>query len=264
MTRPATHGGGGAAPPIAGRPDSFPSDAELARTLVDVRSIATLSTLTENGYPYGSIVSYAADPEGAPVVLISELAEHTVNLRGDPRASLLVADPADEGDPLGRARLTLVGRMHRLDDPGLVRDRYLEVHPYAASYADFDDFGFWRLAVEQVRYVGGFGHMSWASGDDYRTAEVDPVARSAQGAIDHMNEDHADSNAEIVRGLTELDDASDAVLVGLDRHGLTLRATTPAGPRMARVAFPAPLRGPEEIRSAVVDLVADARSRLDG
>ncbi|MEX1279670.1 MAG: DUF2470 domain-containing protein [Acidimicrobiia bacterium] len=259
MTRPATHGGGEAAPPIAGEPRSFPSDAELARTLVDVRRTATLSTLTEAGYPYGSIVSYVADLEGAPVVLISELAEHTVNLKGDSRASLLVADPADEGDPLGQARLTLVGRMQLLDDPGALRDRYLDAHPYAAYYADFDDFGFWRLAVEQVRYVGGFGHMSWATGDDYGTAEVDPVAGNARGAIDHMNEDHANSNAEIVRGLTELVDATEAVLVGLDRYGLTLRATTPAGPRMARVPFPTPLDDPGQIRSSVVALVSAAR-----
>ncbi|MEM7287708.1 MAG: pyridoxamine 5'-phosphate oxidase family protein, partial [Actinomycetota bacterium] len=71
-TRPTSHGGGEAGPPIAGDPSTFPSDAELSRTLVAANRIASLSTLTAEGYPYGSVVSYAADDDGAPVVLISE------------------------------------------------------------------------------------------------------------------------------------------------------------------------------------------------
>ena len=77
MSRPKEHGGGQAGPPIAGDPSSFPIDAELSRTLVAANRMATLSTLTAAGYPYGSVVSYAADDVGQPIVLISEMAEHT-------------------------------------------------------------------------------------------------------------------------------------------------------------------------------------------
>ncbi len=218
------------------------------------------SSASEAGYPYGSVVSYAADDEGAPVVLISELAEHTVNARGDGRVSLLVTDGIEDGDPLGHARLTLVGILEQVEEPGAIRERYLSVHPYASYYVDFSDFHFWRMQVESCRYVGGFGHMSWVGGADYRKAAVDPVAADAAAAIEHMNEDHADANLAYVRGLTELTDATAATLVGLDRYGLTLRATTPAGPRMARVAFPEPLKASEQVRPAVIDLLRAARS----
>ena len=262
MTLPATHGGGGGrqAPPIAGDPASFPSDAELARTLVANQRTATLSTLTAAGYPYGSLVTYAADDTGAPVFLVSELAEHTVNARRDDRVSLLVTGEAPDGDPLGHARLTLVGKIVLLEEPGEAREVYLDRHPYASSYADFSDFHFWRLDVEDCRYIGGFGHMSWTGGDGYRGAGVDPVAEGAPGAIAHMNEDHADANLAYVRGLTELVDATEATLVGLDRYGLTLRAATPGGPRMARVPFPDPLTAAKEVRPAVIDLLATARA----
>jgi hypothetical protein len=48
-----------------------------------------------------------------------------------------------------------------------VRDTFLAAHPEAAQYAGFGDFGFWRLAVESVRWVGGFGRMQWLSDEEY-------------------------------------------------------------------------------------------------
>jgi len=261
MTRPTEHGGGEAGPPIAGDPSSFPTDAELSRTLVAAAKIASLSTLTAEGYPYGSVVSYAADDAGNPVVLISEMAEHTVNARGDERASMLIVASAGDGDPLGRARLTLVGRLGVLDDPGELRDRYLEAHPYAAYYADFTDFSFWRLDVEQCRYVGGFGHMSWVAADGYCSSSVDPLWQAAAGIIEHMNDDHADANLMYAQVQAGLGDATEATMVGIDRHGLTLRAATPAGPRMARVPFPAPLSDADAAQAAVIDLLKVARAQ---
>ena len=116
------------------------------------------------------------------------------------------------------------------------------------------------MDVERCRYVGGFGHMSWVEGAAYRDASVDPVAAGAPAAIAHMNEDHADANLAYVRGLTELTDATSATMVGLDRYGVTLRAETPDGPRMARVPFPESLTAGEQVRPAVIALLASARA----
>jgi heme iron utilization protein len=262
MSRPSQHGGGQSGPPIAGDPSTFPPDAELARTLAANQTRATLSTLTAEGYPYGSAVSYAVDDSGAPILLVSEMAEHTVNVRGDDRVSLLVAADIPEGaDPLSTARMTLVGRMHLLDEPGERRDAYLEAHPYAAYYADFTDFGFWRLGVEQCRFVGGFGHMSWVDGDAYAAAPVDPVSTAADGIIAHMNEDHAEANLLYATVLAGLPDATDSRMVGIDRHGITLRVETPDAPRMARLGFPEPLASADDARPAVIELLARARAQ---
>lgn len=260
--RPAEHGGGEAAPPIAGDPSSFPSDAELARTLLARQTRATLSTLTHDGYPYGSVVSYAVADEGAPVVLVSDMAEHTVNARRDQRASMLVAEPeTGAGDPLSAARCTLVGRMELLDEPGAVRDRYLDVHPYAAYYVDFTDFGFWRFNVEQCRYVGGFGHMSWVDADGYRQAGPDPLVDTGAGIIEHMNDDHADANLVYAQVLGGLHDATGATMTGVDRYGVTLQVTTPGGPRLARIAFLAPLQTADQAQASVIELLHHARSQ---
>ena len=260
MTRPREHGGGRPGPAIAGEPTSFPSDAELARTLTAGQRQATLCTLTADGYPYGSVVSYAVDDRGAPLLLISELAEHTVNARGDERVSLLVAAAtAREGDPLGSARLTLLGRLRRFGDQAAPRAAYLERHPYAAAYADFNDFSFWRVEVEKCRFVGGFGHMSWVTADAYRAAAVDPLAHEAAAIVSHMNDDHADANLLYVTALARLEDASAATMVGVDRYGVTLRAATPSGPRLARIPFPEPLQRADQARGSLIKLLQRAR-----
>lgn len=254
------HGGGRPGPPIAGDPHSFPSDAELARTLAAAQRRATLCTLTAKGYPYGSAVSYAVDGDGAPLVLISELAEHTINARADNRVSLLVSDNVPEGtDPLAVARMTLVGRLQRLAEPGAARDRYLERHPQARFYADFTDFAFWHLEVEECRYVGGFGHMSWVDAAAYAAAEVDPLGPVAAGIVAHMNDDHAEANLAYARVLARLDDATAATMVGVDRYGVTLQVDTPSGPRLARVAFAEALTSAEQARPAIIALLDRTR-----
>ena len=260
MASPSEHGGGGPGPAIAGDPTSFPSDGELARTLAAGQRQATLCTLTADGYPYGSVVSYASDDDGAPLLLISELAEHTVNVRGDDRVSMLVAAAAPrDGDPLGSARLTLLGRLRRANDQSAPRGAYLARHPYARSYVDFSDFSFWRLDVEKCRFVGGFGHMSWVTANAFAAATVDPLAQDAGAIIGHMNDDHADANLLYVTVLAGLDDATNASMVGVDRYGVTLRAHAPGGPRLVRVAFEEPLHSAAEARGTLIKLLKRAR-----
>lgn len=264
MATKQAHGSGDSSPPIAGDTSTFPSDAELSRTLVASSGTATLSTLTANGYPYGSIVSFIHDELGNPVILISDLAEHTINARQNERASMLISEPSGEGDPLGKARLTLIGTLHLLESPRSEREVYLAKHQHASFYADYEDFNFWKLSVSECRYVGGFGHMSWVQSEKYRSAEIDPLFHNAQGIIDHMNDDHKDANLLYAKNLANLTDCTEASMLGIDRYGITLRATTPTGPRMVRLGFPTVLKSEEEARPAIIDLLDIAKAVNDG
>ena len=149
-----------------------PADAELARDLVARAKTATLSTLStrEDGttYPFGSLVASATDTRGRPLLLLSSHAEHTKNLLAIPRVSLLFADHA-ASDPLASARVTLLGEVKRVEptELQLVRGAYLARHPEAAMYVDFEDFGFYRLDVREIRMVAGFGRMGWIDVADY-------------------------------------------------------------------------------------------------
>src|SRR5438128_1670140 len=157
-----------------------PTHAERARTLVAQISTGTLCTLAIDpaGYPFGSFVTVAFE-DGDPILLISKLAEHTKNLERDPRSSLMVAE-GGSADPLANGRVTMLGPCTRVEGKGhSARAAFLAAHPNSAYYADFRDFAFWKLHVESVRYIGGYGRMSWISKAEWQTAESDPLGPSA-------------------------------------------------------------------------------------
>jgi len=137
-------------------------DAERARTLVAGQSRGALSTIAVEpaGTPFGSVVTYGLDALGQPTFFVSTMAEHTRNLDADPRASLLVVEETPAGaDPLASGRVTLLGTVAEVADPqerAAARAGYLAANP-AAFYVDYGDFRCVRLAVADIRYVGGFG-----------------------------------------------------------------------------------------------------------
>ncbi|MCA9609836.1 MAG: HugZ family protein [Myxococcales bacterium] len=256
-------GGGPREEPLTPPDTATPSHAERARTLLASRRFGTLGTLALDpaGYPYGSFTTYAM--EGAdPVFLISRLAVHTRHLEADPRASLMVAE-ATEANPLANGRVTLVGDCRRIEgDAGAAREAFLAAHPDAAYYAGFSDFGFFRLRVDAVRYIGGFGRMSWVDVDGWRAATPDPLAPHAADIIAHMNEDHADALVAYARAFTRATGAEEVVMNAVDRYGFELSVRTDGGPRPARLAFAQPIETPTEARKALVALVKEARAVL--
>ncbi|MBB6253622.1 pyridoxamine 5'-phosphate oxidase family protein [Nitrospirillum iridis] len=150
---------------------------QAALALLTGRAQATLATLVApaddnaaatTGWPYPSLVLVALDGAGRPLLLLSELALHTRNLRQDGRAALLFEDTANLENPLTGPRLSVMGQASPLAgaEAEAARALYLERHPSAALYADFPDFRFWRLDVAQAHLVAGFGRIHWlASGD---------------------------------------------------------------------------------------------------
>jgi putative heme iron utilization protein len=227
--------------------------------------VATLSTLARDpeGFPYGSLVTIAFDDLGRPLLLLSTLAEHTGNLLARPETSVLVSEPpGTHQEPLALGRVTILGHTRAVPEAerAAVRETFLAAQPGASYYVDFKDFAFYRLEPSALRYVGGFGRMSWVTADDYRAAEPDPLAGGSAGILAHMNDDHADAVLAYAKALAGIHAATSAVMTAVDRYGFELAATTPDGPRAVRLAFDAPDATSEEVRSAMVALVARARA----
>lgn len=240
------------------------SAAEEARTIVAATNLATLASLSKDGHPWGSFVTYGTLADGSPVLCLSTLAEHGRNLPRDPRASLVVAATPGEGDPLDSGRVTLAGTAHvpegiELED---ARAAHLAAVPGADAYMDFGDFTIWVLRVERVRWVGGFGRMDSADAASYAAAEADPVAASAPYAVAHLNEDHEDALLDMARALAGYTDATAARCTAADRYGLDLVVHTPRGRAPVRVGFAEPIVAANGLRSATVDLARRSRALL--
>jgi putative heme iron utilization protein len=242
-----------------------PTHGERARTLVAAIRTGTLCTIAKEpaGFPYGSFVTFAM--EGAdPVFFVSELAEHTKNLRGDARASLLVAE-GGEADPLANGRVTLIGNGRKLDggaEHDAARRAYLQAHPNAEYYIDYKDFAFWRIDVDAVRYIGGYGRMSWVEPVEWRDGEPDPIAPHAAAIIGHMNADHGDAMRSYCHAFTRASDATEATMTSVDRYGFEMSAQTGRGPRPIRLAFSTAISTPDEARREMVALASRAREVL--
>src|ERR1700684_1125366 len=104
-----------------------------ARKLLRASRSGTLATAADGGQPFASLVTPASAPDFSPLLLLSNLSEHTRHLRAEPRCSLLVCGAAEGANPQTAPRLTVTGIAETVTDPAL-KPRYLAVHPYASLY----------------------------------------------------------------------------------------------------------------------------------
>ena len=141
------------------------SNAAIAHELIDrLRAVSLATGLAGSGWPFASLVLTAPDHSGMPLLLISSLAEHTRNIAADNRVSLLYDGTNDYTERLTGPRLTLLGRAIACTEPD-AKEVFLAAHPSASTYADFQDFSFYRIAPERGHLVAGFGRIEWISWD---------------------------------------------------------------------------------------------------
>lgn len=237
--------------------DTRPSAAEEARTIAAATNAATLATLTAQGDPWASLVTYGL-LGGDPVLCVSRMAEHGRNLVRDHRASLAIVAPAGaDADPLAGGRVTLAGvvRQPTGAEREAARAAYLAAVPAGKYYIDYSDFTVWVLRVQRVRWVGGYGRMDSAAGEDYAAAQPDPVSPHAGPAIAHLNADHAEALRAMAQTLGGYPDTVSASCTGADRYGLDLLVRTERGAAYTRVGYPQPIHSVTELRSAAKELV---------
>ena len=242
-----------------------PTHAERARTLAAMIGTGTLCTIAREpaGFPYGSLVTFGLDGPD-PIFLISALAEHTRNLRADSRCSLLIAESGKE-DPLANARLTVLGQCAIIQDDAereRAKNAFCKRHPTAAYYVDYADFSFWKLSAQALRYIGGYGRMSWVPLEEWKTSEPDPIAPHADGILSHMNQDHSAAMIDYCRAFTRATDATAATMTAIDRHGFEMSVKTGKGPRPIRLGFAEPIATPNDARRELVAMAAQARESL--
>lgn len=232
------------------------SQAAEARRLLRSLDTAVLATLeAAGGGPYGSLVLVAADHDARPLLLLSDLAEHSRNLAADPRVSLLFDGTVGLDSRLTGPRLSLQGGIERSREPRH-RARFLARHPDAAAYADFGDFAFYVVRPTRAHLVAGFGRIDWLAADEVLQADALALPLLAQeaGIVAHMNQDHADAVQLYARVLAGRP-AGGWRMTGCDSEGIDLRA----GGEVCRLGFAAPVGDAQGARAELVRMVQQAR-----
>lgn len=237
------------------------------RQLMRRQTHAALAT-TFDGRPYASLVAVAFAGDATPLLLLSDLAQHTKNVAADPRVSLLFGDSGPNhlhghlrggDDPLALPRLSLIGAAARDDDPGLLA-RFTARHPGAAAYAGFADFHLYRVTIGRGHLVAGFGRISWIEAAELRlAAKAEALTAADAEIVAHMNADHADAVALFAARLLGRP-GDDWRMTGIDPEGLDLRSDGAA----ARLDFAgyglAPVLDPAAARQALIALTRRARA----
>ncbi|MEO0729546.1 MAG: DUF2470 domain-containing protein [Pseudomonadota bacterium] len=246
-----------AIPPEKGARDVLqPVDGEaraLGLRLIRSARFAALGTLDPaDGAPHVSRTNCACDISGAPVFLISRLSTHFGALEADARASLLFGEPG-KGDPLAHPRITVIGKAKRVadgPDRDSVRARFLRRHPKSALYVDFADFAFWRLEPERASMAASFGAAYQLEGSTLLSPlpDLDVLAASETGAVEHMNDDHADA---VDRYAAQLGASSTGWrLANLDAEGVDLVR----GDAVLRRDYLAPMTKADDLRATLIRL----------
>lgn len=235
---------------------------EARKFLRSTRSgiLSTHSTRCE-GYPFGSVAPFVLDHNCQPIILISNIAEHTKNIAANPKVSLLVFAGAE--DLQANARLTLLGEAVKIykDDDDDLRARYLRYLPQAASYFDMHDFSFYRIHIHQARYIGGFGKMSWLSEVDLFsgiTASASVLASQETAIIEHMNADHTENLLNYCRYFHHVD-AEHAHMLGIDCDGFDVSARVGNTSTILRFDFEQPVHDAQSARAALVAMAKAAK-----
>jgi putative heme iron utilization protein len=235
---------------------------DLTRTLLRRRRQGALATLmSDSGAPYCSLVNVATHFDGSPILLISRLAVHTRNLMADPRVSLMLDERA-AGDPLEGARIMLAGTAVAGDagDLAVLRRRYLNAHPGAEAFADFDDFSFFRVCLEGIHLVAGFGRIVDLAAAQILTdlTDCEALLAAEPDIVQHLNAEHLDTmNLYAVKLAGAVTGAWRCT--GCDPEGLDLQD----GVQSERIQFPRRVLDPDSLRAILRELSVQARSRGD-
>ena len=220
-----------------------------ARRLLKQQGVGVLSThsIDVEGYPFGSIAPYTLSYAGEPIILISDIAQHTRNIKHNNKVSLTVFD-SQADDPQSGSRLTWIGDAQPVDASDInTRDRYLRYFPLAESYFQTHDFSFYRVGLRRARFIGGFGEIYWIEPE--AMLQKNPFSETESGIVEHMNRDHQQALFHYCKSFGRAGVES-VTMTGIDSEGFDLLADN----RKLRIDFETAIHTSEEARAALVKL----------
>jgi putative heme iron utilization protein len=234
---------------------------DVGRRLLRASDRAALATslaggeeAAAGGWPYASLVLLACDHDATPLLLISDLAEHSKNIADDPRVGLLIDGTAGRVDPLTGPRVTILGTAEKTDDPRL-KARFVARHPSAGLYVDFADFHLYRVTVTRAHFVAGFGRIHWIEATDFLGNAGSGLAEAEEALLQQLNDqpEMADRLARLATGRR----VSDWRITGIDGEGIDLRREG----SIARVEFAARADSAEAVTRQVENLLGGTKPK---
>ena len=157
-----------------------------------------LSTISKkhDKYPFGSFVTYITGRDRSIYFYLSDIAEHTKNLKNNPKGCLTISNKIHLGDKQDSQRLTIIGDLEKVESKNIdfCRERFHFHFPKSKEYDKFHSFHFYKLSPISARWIGGFGKICWLDIEEWISKEEDILWKISENKIiEHMNTDHKNS-----------------------------------------------------------------------
>ncbi|XP_073038317.1 uncharacterized protein [Primulina eburnea] len=194
-----------------------------------LRGVLSTVSMKHEGYPSGSMVDFACEAYGAPILAVSDLAVHTK-----------VPEKQKEE----------------------IRAMYLGQHP-DAFWVDFGDFQFLRIEPKVVQYVSGVATALLGSGEfsreEFLTAVVDPIYQFSKPIASHMNKDHTEDTKLIVQHSTSIP-VDFAQMLDVDSLGFNVKADCQGNTFKLRIPFPRRAADRKDVKALIVEMLQAAKA----
>lgn len=233
------------------------------------KNTKALFSSKQNFIPYNTFVMVAFDYDASPLLILSDLSEHTKNINKNNFVSLLLYEeqkftkffPVFENkfdkniyeDPMSRPRLTIIGKIDVFRNPNAKR-RFLYRHPASKLYANFNDMNLYRIKIVSAHLTAGFAKVKWFEHNDLKCNSSSDFEKNELEILTHMNEHHSQSIKLYMKKFFNKNGKWE--IVGIDPEGFDLRFKS----NVLRYNFENTLKSSNELRKIFVKLHKTASS----
>ena len=212
--------------------------------------------------PYVTFVMTAFDHDGSPLLLLSDLSEHTKNLKSNDMVSILFFEenrdeesfPIFESnesyeDPMSRPRLTVIGRLKKSKKIEH-KERFISRHSVSKLYSNFADMNLYKLEISGGHLTGGFAKVKWFNKDELTIKGFSGFSEDEIDIVKHMNEQHKESIKQYSKFFLDASNFENYNIVGIDPEGFDLRYND----KLKRISFLKKIEFSSELRKVFIKL----------
>jgi heme iron utilization protein len=234
------------------------STGRQVKNFISLHRFGVLSSLSlsQQGFPFGSIVPYDLDQDLNLVIFVARIAEHYQNLSADGRASLTISDWFGAEDPQYYGRATLLAQFREVleQEAAPIRQSYQTRFPGQIPQEILSSFVFMRGTTKKIRWIGGFARAAWLEGESLALEPFDKIAYQALPLLGELNQHSGEALRNLLRKQSQFKaEGAPIKITALDSSGFSL-SIGGAGRRELRVEFKAPIASLEQAKSEIIRL----------
>ncbi|KAJ8756262.1 hypothetical protein K2173_025074 [Erythroxylum novogranatense] len=231
-------------PTQVGVSNSKPFPAEVSRTIMELSSVGTLSTLTHEGWPLGVGVRFAVDDEGTPVLCLSESQRQ---FSADKRSSLHVQL---EQCGMRTPQCTIQGFLEKPEEKKVLKWLHAS---WKKRFGEVPEDLIYIIAVDSLHQMEDFMEDGvLVSSSEYKNASPDPLRDFAEAIVNEINTKNLEDVYRFCNVYVDLDfQVSEAKMIWIDRLGFDLRLSCPQNATFdVRIPFPGEVRDEKGAKSS--------------